>query len=310
MSKTNKGLVEYAKAQLGKPYWYGTFGQLSTPTLYSQKKKQYPKYYGWSYTTKELNQKVHDCVGLIKGYLWCDTPTDTTPSYKSAQDVSATGMLNKCVEKGSIGTMPDIPGILVFLPGHVGVYIGDGYVIEAMNHNKGVVKTKLAGRGWKNWGKCPWITYEAVQKPATNTKPTTTTPTTNNSSATKVIATGVVNCYSLNFRNGVGTNNTKILKVLKKNTKVSIIGKVSNWYKVIVDGITGYVKASYITWNGKVTGGTVNLRKGASTSYGIVTVIPKGTAVSVIDSTGSWYKIKATYKGKTYTGYMSASYVS
>ena len=309
MSKTNIGLVEYAKAQLGKPYWYGTFGQLSTPTLYSQKKKQYPKYYGWSYTSSELNKKVHDCVGLIKGYLWSDSPTDTTPTYKSSQDVSANGMLNICKEKGAISTMPDIPGILVFLPGHVGVYIGDGYVVEAHGHTKGVIKTALKGRGWKNWGKCPFITYEEVKKPITTTNSTTTTPTTNNSSP-KVIATGVVNCYSLNFRNGAGTNNTKILKVLKKNTKVSIIGKQSNWYRVIVDGTTGYVKASYITWNGKVTGSTVNLRKGASTSNSVIVVLPKGTAVTVIDSTGSWYKIKATYKGKNYTGYMSATYIA
>ena len=27
MRKTAKGLVKYAKAQLGNPYWYGTFGQ-------------------------------------------------------------------------------------------------------------------------------------------------------------------------------------------------------------------------------------------------------------------------------------------
>ena len=30
MSKTAKGLVEYARAQLGRPYWWGTFGQTDT----------------------------------------------------------------------------------------------------------------------------------------------------------------------------------------------------------------------------------------------------------------------------------------
>ena len=42
--KTNKGLVEYANAQLGKPYWYGTFGQNADAELYAAKKKQYPRY--------------------------------------------------------------------------------------------------------------------------------------------------------------------------------------------------------------------------------------------------------------------------
>lgn len=34
MLKTAKGLVEYAKAQLGRPYWYGTFGQAASEELY------------------------------------------------------------------------------------------------------------------------------------------------------------------------------------------------------------------------------------------------------------------------------------
>ena len=31
--KNNAGLVLYAKAQVGLPYWYGTFGQTASPTL-------------------------------------------------------------------------------------------------------------------------------------------------------------------------------------------------------------------------------------------------------------------------------------
>ena len=68
-------------------------------------------------------------------------------------------MLSVCKEKGKISTIPEIPGVLVFLDGHVGVYIGGGYVIEARGHDYGVVKTKLEDRPWTNWGKCPWITY-------------------------------------------------------------------------------------------------------------------------------------------------------
>ena len=173
MDKTNKGLVTYAKAQLGKPYWYGTFGNTSTVKLYETKKKQYPKQYQWACPADQLNKRVHDCVGLIKGFLWSETPA-SPPKYNAKQDVSANGMLQVCKEKGAIGTMPDVPGVLVFLPGHGGVYIGDGWVIEAKGHAYGVVKTKLAGRGWKNWGKCPWNTYAqpAASGPAKSTKKT------------------------------------------------------------------------------------------------------------------------------------------
>ena len=44
--KTGQGLVEYAKAQIGKPYWWGTFGNIATPELLAYKKKHT--------TTKEM----------------------------------------------------------------------------------------------------------------------------------------------------------------------------------------------------------------------------------------------------------------
>lgn len=161
--KTAKGLVEYAKAQLGLPYWYGTFGNIGTAALYASKKKQYPKYYNWSGTphdnfSSQYGKRVHDCVGLIKGYLWSDSPT-AVPKYNGSQDVSANGMLARCKENGNILTIPDIPGVLVFMDGHVGVYIGNGEVIEARGHEYGIVKTQLKSRPWKWWGKCPYITY-------------------------------------------------------------------------------------------------------------------------------------------------------
>lgn len=172
--KTASGLVEYSIAQLGKPYWYGTFGQTANAGLLAAKRQQYPGYYTAGDFPAQYGQKVHDCVGLIKGYLWCDTP-DSEPIYKAAQDVAVSGLFMVCPENGSIDTMPDIPGVCVFMRdmSHVGVYIGDGYVVEATGHARGVVKTKLAGRGWALWGKPRWISYEAAATPAQPEQTTT-----------------------------------------------------------------------------------------------------------------------------------------
>lgn len=158
MEKTAMGLVEYAFAQLGRPYWYGTFGQGARKSLYNQKKNQYPKQYEWEY--QEETEKVHDCVGLIKGYLWSENPEDKNPTYDPAQDKSANAMYTACKTKGEMSTMPEVPGILVFFPGHVGVYIGNGEVVEARSRRYGVYKSKLADRPWKTWGYCPYISYE------------------------------------------------------------------------------------------------------------------------------------------------------
>lgn len=163
MEKTAKGLVEYAMAQLGRPYWYGAFGQAASKEFYEQKKNQYPRQYGWEYDGETA--KVHDCVGLIKGYLWCDSPEDPAPVYNAAQDKSANAMYTACKTRGEMAVMPDVPGILVFMNHHVGVYIGGGEVVEARSRRYGVIKTKLTKRPWKNWGYCPYVSYETpVQK--------------------------------------------------------------------------------------------------------------------------------------------------
>ena len=175
MSKTGKGLAEYALAQLGKPYWYGCFGQTANAGLLAQKRTQYPERYTADDFESQFGKRVHDCVGLIKGYLWCDTP-DSEPIYKASQDVAVSGLFMVCPENGSIDTMPDLPGVCVFMRdmSHVGVYVGDGWVVEATGHARGVVKTKLAGRGWGLWGKPRWISYETAATPA---QPTAATPT-------------------------------------------------------------------------------------------------------------------------------------
>lgn len=167
MKKTAKGLVEYVKAQLGRPYWYGTFGQAASKELYEQKKRQYPKQYTWDYDG--ITAKVHDCVGLIKGYLWCDGPEDGTAVYNPAQDLSANMLRDACKIKGPISTLPEVPGVLVFYNNHMGVYIGNGEVVEARGRKYGVVKTKLANRPWTSWGYHPDIVYEEPEQEKTCT---------------------------------------------------------------------------------------------------------------------------------------------
>lgn len=177
MSKTAEGLVSYCKAQLGRPYWWGTFGQIATESLYVQKMEQYPSYYTDSDFESQYGQRVHDCVGLIKGYRWSSSPS-AAPKYKSNQDVSVEGLYAQCGLKGRLDTMPDIPGVCVFMGslGHVGVYIGGGKVIEARGHAYGVQETYLNRRGWSFWGMPDWLDYEGVSKDEEEAEITEPTP--------------------------------------------------------------------------------------------------------------------------------------
>ena len=163
-AKTNLYLVEYCKAQLGHPYWMGTYGQIATKALYEANKKRLPKDYTANDFLQQLGQRVYDCVGLIKGARWAATPT-SAPVYNASQDVPVSGLYAQCSRRGSISSIPEIPGVCVFIPNqHVGVYIGNGYVIEARGHAYGVVKTRLKDRPWVYWGMPSWITYESTDK--------------------------------------------------------------------------------------------------------------------------------------------------
>ncbi len=74
-------------------------------------------------------------------------------------DVTANGMFDAATVKGTIDTIPEVPGLAVWNQGHIGIYIGNGEVIEAMNTMKGVTRTKLAGRAWTHWLQIPYISY-------------------------------------------------------------------------------------------------------------------------------------------------------
>lgn len=161
-SKTNVGLVEYCEKQLGKPYWYGTFGQKASAALYANRKKAYPKMYTATDFANQYGQKVHDCVGLIKGYFWTKSADSTEYTYQGngMNDVSADMLFNLAKRKGTnMNEMPRIPGLAVFMPGHVGVFVGGCWVIEARGHKFGVVKTKLCQRSWTKWAFIPGLEY-------------------------------------------------------------------------------------------------------------------------------------------------------
>lgn len=178
MAKTNSGLLEYAKAQVGLPYWYGTFGQTANASLYGSKKKQYPKYYTASDFSSQYGKRVHDCVGLIKGYLWSENAT-AKPKYNPVQDKSASGMYKAATVKGANSTFPGTAGLLVFKASlftagtinHVGIYDGNGYVYEAKGHAYGVVKTPYKKSAWKFWAQCPYTVDDSKQvEPNTKNK--------------------------------------------------------------------------------------------------------------------------------------------
>lgn len=163
--KNNLDLVKWAQMAYDNKWGYvwGSHGNVLT----SNELKRLEKTFVSHVTDKEeyikshwLGRRTSDCVGLIKGYGWYDETSGTIKyGTNGMKDVTADGMFNAAVEKGPISTMPDIPGIAVWHQGHIGVYIGNGYVIHAANTYDGVIKTPITSSGWTHWLKVPYINY-------------------------------------------------------------------------------------------------------------------------------------------------------
>ena len=158
--KDNIGLVEWAHKFIGHPYWFGTFGQVANENLLQNRRNAYPSHYRnnrLSTYRSHFGEQVFDCSGLIKGYLWYQ---NGTIRYNGATDFSADRMLAISSRKGKINTIPDILGVLVHFRGHVGIYVGDGNVIEARGFEHGVVKRPLNQGAWVDWSMPNFIEYK------------------------------------------------------------------------------------------------------------------------------------------------------
>jgi hypothetical protein len=156
-----QGLINYANAALGGGYCYGASGELCSP----QRRREFAE---WN-PSQEKNllgicekwdgMPVWDCSGLFRG-AW-----RKLLKYRSGG--ATTQYREWCDRKGTIDTMPEVPGIAVFWGdgvslSHVGIYIGGGQIVEAQGSATGVVQTTVASRKPTHWGAFADVDYGAA----------------------------------------------------------------------------------------------------------------------------------------------------
>lgn len=163
--KNNLDLAAYA-GEAWKHRWgyvWGTVGDPLSEELLAYKLEQYPTAVGdYEEFIREhwMGRRTADCIGLIKSYAWFD-PYSGFIAYQTNDipDIGTDELFEAAEEKGPIDTIPELPGVIVYREGHVGIYIGGGFVIEAHGTEGGVVKTKLAEQPFTDWLKYPGIIY-------------------------------------------------------------------------------------------------------------------------------------------------------
>lgn len=164
-TKNNIDLVKWSEfaADKGWGYVWGTYGTVLDKDFLESKIEQYPDEVGGKeefIRANWLGKRTADCVGLIKGYSWYDVESQKTILISNGMpDIGADTMYENATEKGTIDTIPEVLGLAVWKSGHIGVYIGNGQVVEAYGTTTGVIRSQLADGGWTHWLKIPYITY-------------------------------------------------------------------------------------------------------------------------------------------------------
>ena len=175
--KNNNELVSFCNELLNAKagYWFGTFTQKASQSLFNVKARQYPSHYNKTSRKKQYEKDIKeqrivcDCSGMIKGFMMRRPNGQIV--YDSKLDFGADAYYNKATEKGNIKDIPEIPGLAVWKSGHIGVYIGNGEIIEARGFDYGVVKTTIEDRSFTKWLKIPGLEYISTPTPEPTPKP-------------------------------------------------------------------------------------------------------------------------------------------
>ena len=105
-------------------------------------------YEGWSYVYGGSTPGAVDCSGLI--YSYCGGERCGDPQ------------LNTATARGSVSSgIPNVHGLGLWRPGHVGVYVGDGMEVDARGDAYDMCYESVYGSysGWTYWFKLAAVSY-------------------------------------------------------------------------------------------------------------------------------------------------------
>ena len=164
-------IADYAISKLGCAYIYGGYGEKKcTPAFRKERAAAYPAQKGNTYSNcLVLSGKQSTCEGCKwHGMQAYDCAQLTRYSCKAAGQELVSGATNQWkqtpwAQKGTIDTLPDVAGVLLYQSDgkggmrHTGICIGGGYAVEARAAKYGVVKTANKDRPWTHWAALPGV---------------------------------------------------------------------------------------------------------------------------------------------------------
>ena len=170
MGKKIDDFVAYLNSHLGDAYVWGAQGERVDNRADLEKWVRHKETSrreadrALAYIKKAAKTPLYafDCSGLIIHWL-----RDIRGLIDS--DTNAQGLYRQCKQQGKLGAWQMQAGDLVFRysfvkgkMGHVGVYVGNGMVIEAQGRDAGVVMRHLSYGGWTHQGRHPALAEDTA----------------------------------------------------------------------------------------------------------------------------------------------------
>lgn len=106
------------------------------------------------------------------------------------------------------------------------------------------------------------------------------------------ITLGFSTADDLNLRASASTSAESLLKINAGDSMI-ILGEENDWYKVSVNGTTGYMKKLYVNDEciAFATTQNLNLRKTADSKGTVVNQFNQGDPMTVLEKEGDWFKV-------------------
>ena len=161
--------------------------------------------------------------------------------------------------------------------------------------------SKVSVDGKTGYMQSRWLSGKAVSGGSSAVSPAAGTAVVNNPRDTQVL-----------FLRREANVSSESLGYYRNGKTVTLLARQGDWYKVSVDGKTGYMMAKYLKVTADMHNGTarvfnanggsyVNFRSRASLSANVIGTVPVGTTVKVLEKTTDWTKVEVNGK----TGYIS-----
>ena len=150
MTSNEEKVLTWLNDKIGDYYIWGSTGYVLSKSKLDELIAQYPNYVSYSKNSKAIGHRVWDCASLVRyamKQVGISMVSGATSQWKKT----------KWARKGTIDQLPkDQVACLYRWTGsvmqHTGIYLGDGYVIDARGSGAGVIKSKLSSYPWTHFG--------------------------------------------------------------------------------------------------------------------------------------------------------------